>query len=128
MIAKDEEAKKRQEKNSPKFVSPFEIKKLIENSVMSQESIIQSLEFPDSKNALKIIQSVREISLSLVKKVQSNIHKSKHHRKRLNEMYSKAKRNAKSKGALISSKEHKNMRNGEFINHFYILLLPKSSK
>ena len=53
------------------FLMPFEIKKLIESSSKSKEMILESITFPPEKNAVKILQHLKEISISSIEEIQN---------------------------------------------------------
>lgn len=106
-IAPKEESKERKShSNESRIISPFEIKKMIESSLLSKERILNSIHFPDPKNGFKILQGVKEISISSVKKIQSSIQRIRATEKKLVELQLKTKESLKKKGINLDSKHH----------------------
>lgn len=81
-----------------KVSSPYEIKKMIESSILSEKMILESIQFPSGKNSLKVMQFVREISISSVKKIQTSIQRIKATEKKLKDLQKKQKDVLKKKG------------------------------
>jgi hypothetical protein len=112
-----EESKERKHHNhDSKIISPFEIKKMIENSLLSRERILNSIYFPDPKNGYKILQSVKEISISSVKKIQSSIQRIKGTEKKLTELRQKTKESLRRKGISLNSKHHFRSKHGKYFS------------
>jgi hypothetical protein len=112
-----EESKERKHHNhDSKIISPFEIKKMIENSLLSRERILNSIYFPDPKNGSKILQSVKEISISSVKKIQSSIQRIKATEKKLTELRQKTKESLRRKGISLNSKHNFRSKHGKFFH------------
>ena len=93
---------------------------MVESSILNKESIIQSIEFPAVKDAFKVLKTMKEISLSLMKKVETSIHKSKLQRRRLSNIYLKKRRNFYNQESLYSSQGQRHIRTGKlFLLSFF---------
>jgi hypothetical protein len=101
---------------SPKYVNPFEIRKMIETSVLTKETIVKSIEFPSCQGGVKVIQHVREISISTIKKIQSTIQRIKATERRLKDIQVKTKESLKRKGINLEAKKssHSKKYEGEY--------------
>lgn len=110
-VVKEESKQTREGSNL--ISAPLEIKKMIENALLTREAILDSIHFPDCKNSLKIMQWVREISISSVKKIQSNIQRIKATEKKLKELQQKTKVSLKKKGVSLEPKTPHPKRTGK---------------
>lgn len=101
---------------SPKYVNPFEIKKMIETSILTRETIVKSIEFPSCHGGVKVLQHVKEISISTIKKIQSTIQRIKATEKKLKEIQIKTKESLKRKGINLNAKKstHSKKYEGEY--------------
>jgi hypothetical protein len=109
-LVKEESKSDMQEETTSKISAPLEIKKMIDSAILSKEAILESINFPSSKNALKVLQYVREISVTSIRKIQSSIQRIKATEKKLKELQNKTKESLKKKGFKFdhsSSKNHK---------------------
>jgi len=109
-LVKEESKSDMHEETTSKISAPLEIKKMIDSAILSKEAILESIHFPSSKNALKVLQYVREISVTSIRKIQSSIQRIKATEKKLKELQNKTKESLKKKGFKFehsSSMRHK---------------------
>lgn len=100
----------KEERKGPSYSNPYDIKKVIEASLLNRTAILESIEFPESKGSGKILQDVREISISTIKKMQSTIQRIKATERKLKELQLKSKDTLRRKGiwmdTIVRSQAH----------------------
>lgn len=114
-LVKEEAKQKVEDDTSTKISSPYEIKKMLESTVLSRETLIESIQFPDGRNSVKILQYIREISISSVKKIQSSIQRIKATEKKLKELQKKTKDSLKRKGVSLETKHRHSRHKGRWL-------------
>lgn len=93
-------------KTDTKILSAFEVAKMIEASNLTPKKILESIDAP-KENYLTVFDNIKDISLSLVKKIEASIHKSRIQRRKLKDMFVKTLKNQKTHSEVMSSRPPK---------------------
>ncbi|CAI2387174.1 unnamed protein product [Moneuplotes crassus] len=89
-----------------RLVQPHEIKKAIESSCMAQDKILDLIDVPQEEY-YKIFDQMRDISMTMVRKIEAHIRKSRSQRRRLKEMFLKTLKNQENHSKVMSNKPSK---------------------
>lgn len=124
-LVKEESKSDVQEETTSKISAPLEIKKMIDSAILSKETILASIHFPNEKNAIKVLQYVREISVTSIRKIQSSIQRIKATEKKLKELQNKTKESLKKKGFAFEPNSSSRNKGGKIESeHSRLITIP----
>jgi hypothetical protein len=96
-LAKEEMKEKVAQDVQTHFLMPYEVKKLIDDDITGEYSILDNIGYPVLSSFDKVLQYMKEISISSVKKIQNNIQRIKATERKLKELERKSSENLKKK-------------------------------
>lgn len=107
-------------KSEARLSLPFEIRKTIEGGVMSKDKILELIDLP-KENYFKVFDNIKDISMSLVKKIETNIHKNRIQRRKLKEMFVKTYKSQNKHDDVMCSSRQSFVKKGKFsyLSHFW---------